>query len=167
MDVWGYSSAGALNGLSSLSVLRGEKLYSVDAPTRHSLDDQSQFSLIMGGFTYDFGRAHTGPRGQPAIRILLVSDLLDVLSSRRAGFGTITAKQIDDRSKADTLVKVLTCFQAAHLVVRFLAWVGQRLPVTSLEVSTAGYIPWTILSYYFWRDKAWPSSFAIHSDNPP
>ncbi len=94
----------------------------------------------MEGFTYDFGRAHTGPRGQPAIRILLVSDLLDVLSSRRAGFYAITVKQIDDRSKADTLAKVLTCFQAAYLVVRFLARVGQRLPVTSLEVSTAGYI---------------------------
>jgi len=92
VDVWGYSSAGARNGLSSLSVLRGEELYSVNAPRKHSLDDQSQFSLIMGGFTYDFGRAHIGPGGQPAIRILLVSDLLDVLSSWRAGFDAITAK---------------------------------------------------------------------------
>ncbi len=64
----------------------------MDAPTRHSLDDQSQFSLIMGGFTYDSGSAHTGPGGQPAIRILLVSDLLYVLSSWRAGFDAITAK---------------------------------------------------------------------------
>lgn len=64
----------------------------MNAPRKHSLDDQSQFSLIMGGFTYDFGRAHIGPGGQPAIRILLVSDLLDVLSSWRAGFDAITAK---------------------------------------------------------------------------
>jgi len=81
VNVWGYSSVEARNGLSSLSVLRGEKLYSVNVSRKHSLDDQSQFSLIMGGFTYDFGRAHTGPRGQPAIRILLVSDLLYILSS--------------------------------------------------------------------------------------
>ncbi len=46
----------------------------------------------MGGFTYDSGSAHTGPGGQPAIRILLVSDLLYVLSSWRAGFDAITAK---------------------------------------------------------------------------
>ena len=102
------------------------------------------FFLVMGGFTYDF---------VPAIRTLKMSDLPDIARQRRVDFGAITEEQINDKSKADALAKVITCFQATYVVVQVLGRVAQHLPITSLEVATVGYVPWTLLSYAFWWNK--------------
>ena len=110
------------------------------------------FCLIMGGFSYDFGSQSTR-KSLGRVRPLTVSSVKSVVRQGRADFAAITKEHVKDKSKADSLAKVLTCLQIFYLVVQVFGRVCQRLPVTSLEVSTIGYIPWTLFSYYFWWNK--------------
>jgi hypothetical protein len=65
----------------------------------------------------------------------------------------INKKDIDDKGKADSLVKALTVLQISWLLVQCCARLVQRLPLTTLEVGTLAYIPCAILTYYLWWDK--------------
>ncbi|KAH7080480.1 hypothetical protein BKA63DRAFT_506520 [Paraphoma chrysanthemicola] len=65
----------------------------------------------------------------------------------------LSREAIEDRGKADWLVKVLALLQMAWLVIQCVARVGQKLPLTTLELSTLAYIPCALLIFYLWWDK--------------
>lgn len=61
--------------------------------------------------------------------------------------------EIDAKSKADTLAKMVTCAQALWTMVQILGRLAERLPVCTLEVSTAAYVVLATVSYTFWWKK--------------
>lgn len=119
------------------------------------------FCLIMGGFTYDLTDRFP-LKGRQLVQTLTISNVQSVVQYGRVDFAAITRKQVKDKSKADGLTKALACFQALYLVIQVIGRVCQRLPVTSLEVSTVGYVPWTLFSYYFWWYKV---SYPLEDDH--
>ena len=65
----------------------------------------------------------------------------------------LTKEELQDRSKSDTLAKLLACMQAGWLVVQCFARASQHLAVSQLELATAGFAGCTVLTYLFWLNK--------------
>ena len=64
-----------------------------------------------------------------------------------------TKEELRDRSKSNTLAKLLACMQAGWLVVQCFARVNQHLATSQLEVATAGFVGCTVMTYLFWLGK--------------
>ena len=65
----------------------------------------------------------------------------------------LTEEDLRDRSKSNTLAKLLACIQAGWLVVQCFARADQHLAVSQLEVATAGFVGCTVMTYLFWWSK--------------
>ena len=65
----------------------------------------------------------------------------------------LTKDDLRDRSKSNTLAKLLACMQAGWLVVQCFARAHQHLAVSQLEVATAGFVGCTVITYTFWWNK--------------
>jgi hypothetical protein len=65
----------------------------------------------------------------------------------------ITEAEIQDKGKSDTLGKLITCVQGAWLVAQIIGRAAQRLPITTLEITTSGWVLCMLLSYIFWWKK--------------
>lgn len=66
---------------------------------------------------------------------------------------TITEEEIWDKSKADTLSKVLTLSQASWLTIQLLGRAILRLPTTTLELSAAAIVFCTFGTFICWLRK--------------
>ena len=119
------------------------------------------FYLIMGGFTFDFGDTPTDLDDRSKVRTLEIKDLPGLIRHQQVDFGAFTKEYIDDRSKTDTLTRIIWCLTSTRLVIQVLARLGQHLPVTPLEAATTGYVPWTLLSFYLWWNKVHPYPFSF------
>jgi hypothetical protein len=73
--------------------------------------------------------------------------------SGKGNFPRITREEIDDRSKANILSKVLVVCQTGWFVTQCIARVAQRLPVTELEVVTLAFAVINLGIYWLWWHK--------------
>jgi hypothetical protein len=83
-------------------------------------------------------------------------DLIDISS--------IPVQQIQSRAKSSHIVKALVCFQAAWLVAQVLGRGIERLPITSLETVTVGYVFCALVTYSCWWHKAQDAEIPITID---
>lgn len=60
---------------------------------------------------------------------------------------------INDKSKADVLVKGIACLQAVWLVIQTIARALQNLPISLLELVTISYVVCTLITYCCWWQK--------------
>lgn len=70
--------------------------------------------------------------------------------------------EIQGMSKADWLLKTLTCMQAVWLVVQTIARAIEGRPVSELEVTTCSYVVCALITYAFWWKK--PYGVQTHID---
>ncbi len=68
-------------------------------------------------------------------------------------FEELTADQINDLAKSDTLTKLIACGQALWLVTQVVSRLLHHQAVTLLEVSTCAYVSCALLSYAAWWKK--------------
>ncbi|KLO19120.1 hypothetical protein SCHPADRAFT_935706 [Schizopora paradoxa] len=61
--------------------------------------------------------------------------------------------EIQDRSKASSMLKLVTCAQASWVLVETVVRFAQHRPVSGLEVTTCSYIVCAIISYVCWWHK--------------
>lgn len=66
---------------------------------------------------------------------------------------SITAKEIWDKSKADTLAKTLTLAQASWLAIQLVGRAVMRLSTTTLELSAGAIVLCTFGTYICWLNK--------------
>jgi hypothetical protein len=83
-------------------------------------------------------------------------DLIDISS--------IPVQQIQSRAKSSHIVKALVCFQAAWLVAQVLGRGIEKLPITSLEIVTVGYVFCALVTYSCWWHKAQDAEIPITID---
>jgi hypothetical protein len=57
---------------------------------------------------------------------------------------------INDKSKADILVKGIACLQSLWLVLECVTRASQRLPITPLELATTVFVGCTVVTYLSW-----------------
>lgn len=65
----------------------------------------------------------------------------------------ITAEEIWDKSKADTLARILTLIQACWLVIQLLGRAILRLPTSTLELSAGAIVLCTLGTFVCWLRK--------------
>lgn len=65
----------------------------------------------------------------------------------------ISKEEIWDKSKADLFTKVFSCGQISWLVVQVVARLIQRLEITTLELTTLGYVLCALSTYLAWLHK--------------
>jgi hypothetical protein len=65
----------------------------------------------------------------------------------------LTERDIADKSKADGFVKAVACIQATWLVAQCIGRAAQRLPITTLELSTMAYTLYALVNYLLWWNK--------------
>lgn len=65
----------------------------------------------------------------------------------------ISKDEIEDKSKADKLAKIVVCLQAGWMFVQVISRLADDLPVTLLEVNTLGHVACAFVMYLLWWDK--------------
>lgn len=68
-------------------------------------------------------------------------------------FSTITEDDIMDKSKGDTIAKLLVVIQTSWFAIQCAARVSQGLPVTALELTTLGHTVFVVIIYFIWWHK--------------
>lgn len=92
---------------------------------------------LMGGFAFD---SSTSPRTflPPGISHLKVnSDSIALLASVEPKLiPNISAEEITDKSKANSLAKAIVCVQASWFLVQCISRIGQGIGISLLELNT-------------------------------
>ena len=99
----------------------------------------------MGGFTVAMTSGDT--------RALTTAELLWLVERGYLEPFKTSRKEIEDRSKADPLLKFLACLQVCWFLLQCLVRACQGLTVTALEVTTTGFVVCAIFVYSFWMEK--------------
>ena len=119
------------------------------------------FYAGMGGFVFDLPYTMDGHQHKSQdqfTRLTLTAEGVEFLA--RCGLlPQITAEDIVDKSKADSLSKFLACLQALWMLVQVLGRVATDLPVTLIEVNTLAHVVCALITYVLW----WFKPKEIHS----
>ncbi|KAH8695530.1 hypothetical protein BGW36DRAFT_398744 [Talaromyces proteolyticus] len=79
------------------------------------------------------------------VRILLKAGIIN--------YSLFDKRDIDDRSKVDSLAKVFSLIQSIYTTVNLLSRVAYHLPITPLEITTLAFLFCPFISYAFWWKK--------------
>lgn len=105
------------------------------------------FYAVMGGFTLYSPDFVPFPLTVDQVFYLVEHRYIDFDSVR------IDKSEIEDKNKFDTLTRVLTVTQLVWFVVNVIARAVLLRTITTLELSTMGFIFCTVFTCYFWRSK--------------
>jgi hypothetical protein len=107
---------------------------------------------VRHGFFADMGGFLFVPRdGQPFP--ITSKHLHWLVSQKYLAFPDITQKEIMDKSKQDTVAKLISCFQIGYLIVQCLGRAGQRLAITTMELSALAIVVCSIMTSLCWLRK--------------
>jgi hypothetical protein len=107
----------------------------------------------MGGYAIDIS---TGDPFLPSSikRLTLTPDGLRFLRKYAPeAIPHVSEEEITDKSKADGLAKLLVSLQAAWFCMQCITRAAQHLPISLLEITTAGHALYTLLTYILWAQK--------------
>lgn len=82
----------------------------------------------------------------------------------------LSREQIQDKSKADPLIKTLVCLQATWFCVQCIGRIASSLPLGLIELNTFAHALCTLLIYLLWWDKPveieQPTTFGSRDAHP-
>ncbi|KAJ7713001.1 hypothetical protein B0H16DRAFT_1623151 [Mycena metata] len=122
------------------------------------------FFITMGGFeVVDQSGNRLGILELPGLAILLAED--------RLALPLISSADIEDKSKGDTLGKLLVLTQTTWFMAQVVSRAIQHLPITELELTTVAFASLNIIIYIQWWKKPLdvqrPFSLTLRGDVPP
>jgi hypothetical protein len=83
---------------------------------------------------------------------------------------SITELDIDDRAKADWLLKFISCAQLTWLVIQLIGRAVQGLSLSALEATTISYVSCALFAYSMWWKKPYdlqsPVVVSVAADHP-
>ena len=121
------------------SVKRFRKFGHEDWTLRHA------FFADMGGITFQ-------PKNSSPF-VVNARQLIYLIQNDYVEYPTITAEDIWDKSKADTLGKLLTLLQASWLILQLIGRAALGLATTTLELSAAAIVFCTFGTFVCWLQK--------------
>ncbi|KAL8973539.1 MAG: hypothetical protein Q9197_002226 [Variospora fuerteventurae] len=114
------------------------------------------YFVLMGGFVIDVSHLHN------SLSRLTITPKGVAFLAKHGHFVKIPDSTIQDKSKADTLAKVLVCVQVSWMLVQTISRRIVGYPITLLEVHTLVHVACAIAMYVLWfqkpldvRDPAW------------
>ena len=82
----------------------------------------------------------------------------------------VSSEDIDDRSKADYMLKAISCGQITWLIVQSIGRCIQSLALSPLEATTIAYVACTLFAYAAWWKKPYelqsPTIVVVEPDHP-
>ena len=87
------------------------------------------------------------------LRVLDESTLEELAQTEEIDWPTITAKEIQDRSKADIFSKGIVLLQTTWFIVQCVSRFATKLAVTEVEVVTFAFAVLNAITYWLWWDK--------------
>ena len=103
------------------------------------------FYANMGGFVVEPRNSKPFPVNSKQLHYLVTRGYTT--------FPSISGKDIWDKSKQDGFQKILTLVQTLWFSIQVLGRAIQHLPVTTLELTTFGFVFCTFAAYYQWSNK--------------
>lgn len=110
------------------------------------------FWAIMGGIGADGGGSEPFIPSEVPLK-LTERGILFLLKTAPQLFPDVAEGEVKDKSKGDWLTKSLACMQATWFCMSCLVRVGQRLPLSLLELNTFAHAICTIIVYFIWWNK--------------
>jgi hypothetical protein len=113
------------------------------------------FYAGMGGFVFDINHeAEKIVRDKPTpFRVTLTARGVSLLAKCGCQLPVISKDSIADKSKADSLAKLLVCVQAVWCLLQYIGRLASHLPVTLLELNTLGHAICALAIYVSWWHK--------------
>lgn len=112
------------------------------------------FYACMGGLVFDMAEStEDGIDHIPRYRRVTLSAHATILLARCGHLPDIDPDYIKDKSKADSLAKVIVLLQATWFLVQAIARLVFHLPVSLLEVNTIGHVLCALVMYLLWWNK--------------
>lgn len=108
---------------------------------------------IRHGFYANMGGFHLKTPDNERTFPINAKHLLYLVQNDHIPFPTINAKDIWDKSKADGFQKLFTCLQTGWFIIQCLGRAVQKLPITTFELTTLGFVFCTLIMYYQWANK--------------
>ncbi|KAH6668786.1 hypothetical protein B0J14DRAFT_150464 [Halenospora varia] len=109
---------------------------------------------VMGGFAFDTSNLEQKIFADHRTRLTLsCNGLLELARQEVDLLPDISEEFIRDKSKANGVAKALICLQALWFCVETLGRLGQRLPISMLELNTFAHALCCVLLYFIWWDK--------------
>ncbi|KAL8636860.1 MAG: hypothetical protein Q9228_005800 [Teloschistes exilis] len=103
------------------------------------------FYANMGGFVLQPRESSSFPVNSKQLHWLIQRRYVD--------YPTMTADEVWDKSKADGFQKSLTCLQTAWFIIQIVGRAAQRIPITTLEITTLSFVLCTLVMFYQWANK--------------
>lgn len=122
---------------------------------------RSVFAFSSVGFTQwtlrhaffaDMGGFHLIPKDGQGFPIT-GRHLFWLVQNKIVDFPNISTREIWDKSKQDSLGKIIVFFQIVYLAVQSVARAIQHLPITTLELSTLAIVVCSIMTSVLWMRK--------------
>ena len=117
------------------------------------------FYIVMGGYAFDISK-DPQPRLWPRKVNRLTPSPIAVLAcltsqdkDLRAVVPFLSEDEIWDKSKANGLAKAIVCIQALWFCAQCIIRLGQRMPISLLELNTFAHAICALLVYLLWWDK--------------
>lgn len=116
------------------------------------------FFADMGGFVLQARDSKPFPVNAKQLHWLVANKHLD--------YPKVTVEEIWDKSKQDTLAKVITAVQVGYLVVQVIGRAAQHLAITTLELNALAIVICSLMTSYAWLHKPLDISrpIEIHSE---
>lgn len=108
---------------------------------------------LRHGFYANMGGFHLKTLGSTRSFPINSNQLLYLVQKDYIKYPNFSAKDVWDKSKADGFQKLFTCIQTGWFIIQCLGRAIQKLPVTTMELTTLCFVYCTLIMYYQWANK--------------
>jgi hypothetical protein len=128
--------------LNSLSSKRNDE--NLDAKSKQKFSTTYCFYAVMGGFVVDVSDIHD------SLSLVTLQPLGILELAEKGRFLELSENAIKDKSKADTLAKLLVCVQGMWMVIQCAGRKAEGLPISLLEIHVLVHVACALCMYALW-----------------
>lgn len=132
---------------TSASVTSGTK-----SPRSHPWTLTHAFYALMGGYVVDTTGATSSPSDKGRL-VLTARGVIWLMQHAPALLPDLSEDAINDRSKADTVAKVLLMSHVLYFCISCAGRLARSLPLSLLEIVTLAHAVSTVITYVAWWKK--------------
>ena len=85
--------------------------------------------------------------------VLSLKRIEQLVQTKQIEYPIVSRQELQDRSKGDTVAKLLAVSQTTWFLLQCVARASRSLALTELEISTAAFAVLNIVVYLLWWDK--------------
>ena len=112
------------------------------------------FFADMGGFVLHPQGSQPFPLNATQLRWLVRHQYIE--------YPNLSKKEVWDKSKQDTITKVVTAFQVSYLIVQCAARAARGLIITTLELNALGIVVCSLMTSFTWLHKPSDINTPVH-----